>query len=368
MIGAPNSAFVRIGNDANAMGSDPTKTGSSTPSKSWGEWLWGGAVYAGTKVDQAVGVAGVFALTGGTVVDMDQASASKLLTEAGSGYRKGAAVINDALTFGHLDHDRSIKAQEDAKESKDALSQVGYGAGKVGAHAAQVAVAGIALEAAVPALGASAGTAAGAVGTPLMGASAYFKGKAAYYNFKNGDITEGVDNAGGALVDGIFAADSAMNAAKSLSKPGPNPAKEQAAQEATGVSADASEASNVGLGSAEAVAPSSGVVVKPSKFDYFFGRVTSNSHNQARSLQNLKDLETLGIKEAERGQVKLEQIFEEGLQQPEVSRLTTEYGVTITRTVKVGDAGAIDVKYFYPGGDLSATPEITTIIPKIFKK
>ena len=27
-------------------------------------------------------------------------------------------------------------------------------------------------------------------------------------------------------------------------------------------------------------APTSGVVVKPSKFDYFFGRVTSNPHNQ----------------------------------------------------------------------------------------
>lgn len=62
------------------------------------------------------------------------------------------------------------------------------------------------------------------------------------------------------------------------------------------------------------------------------------------------------------------QIFEEGLQQPEFSRLKTDYGVTITRSVKVGDAGAIDVKYFYTGGDLSATPEVSTIIPKIFKK
>lgn len=61
-------------------------------------------------------------------------------------------------------------------------------------------------------------------------------------------------------------------------------------------------------------------------------------------------------------------LFEEGKSLPEVARHTTEYGTTITRTVKVGDVGAIDVKYYYPGGDLSATPEISTIIPKIFKK
>jgi hypothetical protein len=100
MIGAPNSAFVRIGNDTNGMGCDATKIGSSTSSKSWGEWLWGGAAYVGTKVDQAAGVVGVFALTGGTVVDMDQASASELLSAAGTGYANGAAVINDTLTFG----------------------------------------------------------------------------------------------------------------------------------------------------------------------------------------------------------------------------------------------------------------------------
>jgi hypothetical protein len=31
MIGAPNSAFVRIGNDTNAMGSDPSENGGSVP-------------------------------------------------------------------------------------------------------------------------------------------------------------------------------------------------------------------------------------------------------------------------------------------------------------------------------------------------
>jgi hypothetical protein len=31
------------------------------------------------------------------------------------------------------------------------------------------------------------------------------------------------------------------------------------------------------------------VTVKPSKWDYFFGRVKSSPHSQARSVQNLKD-------------------------------------------------------------------------------
>jgi hypothetical protein len=30
--------------------------------------------------------------------------------------------------------------------------------------------------------------------------------------------------------------------------------------------------------------------------------------------------------------------------------------------------GVIEVKYFYSGGDLSSTPEIVTIIPKIYRQ
>jgi hypothetical protein len=40
-----------------------------------------------------------------------------------------------------------------------------------------------------------------------------------------------------------------------------------------------------------------GFSIKEQKFDYFFGRVTSTPKNQARSLQNLKDLKALGIDE-----------------------------------------------------------------------
>jgi hypothetical protein len=109
------------------------------------------------------------------------------------------------------------------------------------------------------------------------------------------------------------------------------------------------------------------VVVKPGKWDYFFGRVTSNPHNEARSKQNLKDLNALGFDESAGGREALTRLFEDGQALPETSRHVTEHGVTITRTAPVGEAGAIDVKYFYPDGDMNATPEVSTIIPKIFK-
>jgi RHS repeat-associated protein len=108
------------------------------------------------------------------------------------------------------------------------------------------------------------------------------------------------------------------------------------------------------------------VIVKEGKWDYFFGRVKSNPHNEARSLQNAKDLKTLGIEESNGGRERLTDLFEQGLASPETSRHVTEHGITITRTVPAPPNGAIDVKYFYPGGDMSATPEISTIIPKIF--
>lgn len=108
------------------------------------------------------------------------------------------------------------------------------------------------------------------------------------------------------------------------------------------------------------------MIVKEGKWDYFFGRVASNSHNQTRSLQNLKDLKTLGFDDNAAGKLGLSKLFEIGRHGPEISRHTTEFGITITRRVPAGNLGAIDVKYFYPRGNLSAIPEISTIIPKIF--
>jgi hypothetical protein len=110
-----------------------------------------------------------------------------------------------------------------------------------------------------------------------------------------------------------------------------------------------------------------GFTLKESKFDYFFGRVQSNPRNQRRALQNLADLRQLGIDEAAGGRERLLLIFQHGLNAPETGRYFSEYGITITRRVELG-RGAIEVKYFYSDGDLSSTPEVVTIIPKIYRQ
>jgi len=113
-----------------------------------------------------------------------------------------------------------------------------------------------------------------------------------------------------------------------------------------------------------------GFTIHISKFDYFFGRVASSPSNQARSLQNLQDLNRLGINEAAGGREHLLQIFEEGLIAPEVERRETTYGITIRRQIQVGGGeveGAIEVSYLYRNGDLSSIPEVTSIRPKLFR-
>lgn len=110
--------------------------------------------------------------------------------------------------------------------------------------------------------------------------------------------------------------------------------------------------------------------VKESKFDYFFGRVSSNSKNQRRSLDNLENLKQLGIDEAADGKERLLKIFAEGLTAPQVGEpRSSRYGITIVRRVEVSgvELGAIEISYFYSGGNLSVTPEVSTVIVKIYK-
>jgi hypothetical protein len=110
------------------------------------------------------------------------------------------------------------------------------------------------------------------------------------------------------------------------------------------------------------------IIVDEGKWDYFFGRVTSSEHNQLRSIQNLHDLGTLGIKEANGGRVQLTIIFKQGLSAPEVSRVVGQHGTTVVRAVQIGGKGEILISYFYEGGNMAATPKVSTIIPKIFKQ
>jgi hypothetical protein len=82
-------------------------------------------------------------------------------------------------------------------------------------------------------------------------------------------------------------------------------------------------------------------IVKPGKWDYFFGHVKSDRHNEACSLQNLRDLAALDIEENEGGRAKLAKIFEEGLTAPEIGRRETQFGVTITRTSRSVTQGGL---------------------------
>ncbi|WP_326981988.1 hypothetical protein VUJ46_17415 [Chryseobacterium sp. MYb264] len=106
-----------------------------------------------------------------------------------------------------------------------------------------------------------------------------------------------------------------------------------------------------------------GFTVNPTKFDYFFGKVTSGSeHNITRSAQNLKDLTTLGVKT----EAQLTKVFSNALESGIVmSTKTSQYGTTVTKSINVGNNGALNVSFFYKGGNMSSTPSVTTIIPKI---
>lgn len=47
-----------------------------------------------------------------------------------------------------------------------------------------------------------------------------------------------------------------------------------------------------------------------------------------------------------------------------ISTKSTEYGTSIMKSVNVGDKGSIGVGFFYKGGNMTANPSVTTIIPK----
>lgn len=105
--------------------------------------------------------------------------------------------------------------------------------------------------------------------------------------------------------------------------------------------------------------------VAAAKYDYFFGRVTTGlQKNIERSAQNLKDLTAMGITSEEQ----LAKAFDEAAKNPVQSIRRTDYGVDITRSVQVGDKGAIDVRFHYENGNMEATPKITSIVPKLTPK
>jgi hypothetical protein len=113
-----------------------------------------------------------------------------------------------------------------------------------------------------------------------------------------------------------------------------------------------------------------GFTIDESKFDFFFGRVISNTPNKIRSLQNLKNLNLLGIEETNDGKQRLMEIFKQGLTSEKINEINKPHGLTVVRKVEICHneiKGAIEVSYFYPNSDLTEIPKITTIIPKIYQ-
>lgn len=49
----------------------------------------------------------------------------------------------------------------------------------------------------------------------------------------------------------------------------------------------------------------------------------------------------------------------------ETRRFSDEYGTTICRQISIGDKGSVEVSFLYRNGDMSSTPEVTTLIPKV---
>ena len=117
-----------------------------------------------------------------------------------------------------------------------------------------------------------------------------------------------------------------------------------------------------GINSVFSLSTKFGFSVNPSKFDYFFGKVTTGSaHNIARSAQNLKDLTKMGIS----SQSQLVNVFKQAFYSGKViSSKTTQYGVTVMKSVNVGNNGNIIVGFLYQGGNMNSVPSIITIIPK----
>ncbi|MBO1349643.1 MAG: hypothetical protein EBE86_020720 [Hormoscilla sp. GUM202] len=114
-----------------------------------------------------------------------------------------------------------------------------------------------------------------------------------------------------------------------------------------------------------------GFTVKTNKFEFFFGRVTSNPKNERRSFDNLNGLRQLGIEEEADGRERLMEIFRSGLKGPQVGIKGDRYGTTIVRKVEIiyqEVRGAIEVSYLYRNNDLESTPEVTTLITKIYQE
>ena len=146
------------------------------------------------------------------------------------------------------------------------------------------------------------------------------------------------------------------------------------------------------------VKPIEKFLLNTSKLDYLFGKLeyqnlkgadlasyaeASNRvvkdliHNQDRAASMAKVFDYWNIKDSKAGLGKLADLFDKALSGKIVSTKTNEYGTSITRELplifsegarKGESAGTLQVSFFYKDSDLSAVPEVTSVIPIPDKK
>lgn len=64
------------------------------------------------------------------------------------------------------------------------------------------------------------------------------------------------------------------------------------------------------------------------------------------------------------------QIFQAGLNAPQIDLIPNPYGVTIVRKVEIAyqdEVAAIEIGYFYARGDFTSLPKISTLIIKFYR-
>jgi RHS repeat-associated protein len=106
------------------------------------------------------------------------------------------------------------------------------------------------------------------------------------------------------------------------------------------------------------------------KFDFFFGKVKSTPHNLDRSLQNLKDLTSLGVKDDDAGRKLLLGWIDKARDGEIVKSGKAKNGVDFEEKRKIsivgpnGKTATLEFTFYYTNSDMKSTPKVTTFIPK----
>ena len=124
-----------------------------------------------------------------------------------------------------------------------------------------------------------------------------------------------------------------------------------------------------------------GYTIDSKKFEYLFGEVEKPNpaletldpkkyqqlqHNYDRSQQMKKVFADQGIENTPQGREKVLELMDRAAEGPEVSVHKGDFGTTVTRTTETPTV-KYEVKYFYPEGDMTAKPKVTTLIPRVKK-